>query len=70
MDLAAPKDTFERFLVHPKVVTGRGLDVLVPGKLLDEHDVGPVVQQTGAERVPELVGVSASWRCRFFSGAV
>jgi hypothetical protein len=55
VDLAAPKDTFERFLVHPKVVAGRGLDVLVPGKLLDEHDVGPLVQQTGAKRVPEQV---------------
>src|ERR1700732_4408990 len=45
----------ERSLVHAEIILGRGLDVSVPGKLLNKGYVGAVVQQVGAVGMPKNV---------------
>ena len=55
VDLAAPQGVLKRRLIHAEVVSGRGLDIAMSGQFFDEHDVSAVVQQAGAERMPEQV---------------
>jgi hypothetical protein len=64
MNLTPRKHGLEGSLVHPEIISRGGLNVLVPGQFLDEHDVGAVVQQAGAKRVPQHVRSQALGNAR------
>jgi hypothetical protein len=40
----------------PPVITGRGLDVTVPGQFLDRHHIIAILKQGGNKGAAEIVG--------------
>jgi hypothetical protein len=53
VNLASLQYGLEGCFVDSEIVPGRSLNILMPGQLLDEHNVGAVVEQAGTECVAE-----------------
>ena len=55
MDLTALQHIPERCPINPQVIPRGGLDVPMSSQLLDEHDVGSMMEQAGTKRMAQEV---------------
>jgi len=73
VNLASLQNLPQRLLIYSQVITSRCLNILVPGKLLDEGNVRARMKQGSTEGVPQQMGRDfrrdSCTRAQFHDGA-